>query len=76
MAEASVTAPAAAPAMVVARNIHKRYGSVEVLKGINLEVAAGKVVCIIGASGAGKSTFLRCLNHLEKPDLGYVLVRS
>jgi polar amino acid transport system ATP-binding protein len=60
--------------MIVARDIHKRYGAVEVLKGIDLEVAAGTVVCIIGASGAGKSTFLRCINHLEKPDLGYVLV--
>jgi polar amino acid transport system ATP-binding protein len=66
--------PAAAPPMIIARNIHKRYGPVEVLKGIDLEVATGKVVCIIGASGAGKSTFLRCLNHLEKPDLGYVMV--
>ena len=66
-------APTAAP-MVVARGIHKRFGPVEVLKGIDLEVAAGRVVCIIGASGAGKSTFLRCLNHLEKPDLGYVMV--
>jgi polar amino acid transport system ATP-binding protein len=60
--------------MVVARNVHKRYGDVEVLKGIDLEVEAGKVVCIIGASGAGKSTFLRCINHLERPDEGYVLV--
>jgi polar amino acid transport system ATP-binding protein len=60
--------------MVVARDIHKTYGEVEVLKGVDLEVAAGKVVCIIGASGAGKSTFLRCINHLEKPDRGYVMV--
>jgi polar amino acid transport system ATP-binding protein len=60
--------------MVVARNVHKRYGEVEVLKGIDLEVETGKVVCIIGASGAGKSTFLRCINHLERPDQGYVLV--
>ena len=62
------------PPMIVARDIHKRYGAVEVLKGVDLEVGAGTVVCIIGASGAGKSTFLRCINHLEKPDLGYVLV--
>jgi polar amino acid transport system ATP-binding protein len=60
--------------MVVARDIHKTYGDVEVLKGVDLEVPAGKVVCIIGASGAGKSTFLRCINHLEKPDRGYVMV--
>ena len=74
MAEAPVTTPSATQPMVAARNIHKRYGPVEVLKGIDLEVVAGKVVCIIGASGAGKSTFLRCLNFLEKPDLGYVLI--
>ena len=60
--------------MIVARNVHKRYGQIEVLKGIDLEVDAGKVVCIIGASGAGKSTFLRCINRLERPDPGYVLV--
>jgi polar amino acid transport system ATP-binding protein len=60
--------------MVVARNVHKRYGDVEVLKGIDLEVETGKVVCMIGASGAGKSTFLRCINHLERPDQGWVLV--
>jgi polar amino acid transport system ATP-binding protein len=60
--------------MVVAHNVHKRYGDVEVLKGIDLEVEAGRVVCIIGASGAGKSTFLRCINHLERPDQGWVLV--
>jgi ABC-type histidine transport system ATPase subunit len=40
--------------MVVARNVHKRYGEIEVLKGIDLEVDTGKVICIIGASGAGK----------------------
>ncbi len=60
--------------MVVARDIHKRFGNVEVLKGVDLDVDLGKVVCIIGASGAGKSTFLRCINHLERPDQGYVMI--
>jgi len=60
--------------VIVARDVHKRYGHVEVLKGIDLDVDAGKVVCIIGASGAGKSTFLRCINHLERPDAGYIMV--
>jgi len=60
--------------MVAARGIHKRFGAVEVLKGIDLDVEAGKVVCIIGASGAGKSTFLRCINFLERPDQGYIMV--
>jgi polar amino acid transport system ATP-binding protein len=61
-------------AMIEIRDLHKRFGSVEVLKGIDLDVAAGKVVCVIGPSGSGKSTLLRCINHLERPDAGYVLV--
>ncbi|HVO90973.1 MAG TPA: amino acid ABC transporter ATP-binding protein [Casimicrobiaceae bacterium] len=61
-------------AMIEARGIHKRFGSVEVLKGVDLDVAAGRVVCIIGPSGSGKSTLLRCINHLERPDAGYILV--
>jgi polar amino acid transport system permease protein len=60
--------------MVIVRNLHKRYGTVEVLKGIDLEVEAGQVVCVIGPSGAGKSTLLRCINHLETSDGGHVLV--
>ena len=61
-------------AMIEIRDLHKRFGSVEVLKGIDLDVDAGKVVCVIGPSGSGKSTLLRCINHLERPDGGYVLV--
>jgi polar amino acid transport system ATP-binding protein len=60
--------------MIEIRDLHKRFGSVEVLKGIDLDVAAGRVVCVIGPSGSGKSTLLRCINHLERPDAGYVLV--
>ncbi len=60
--------------MILARQVRKSFGAVEVLRGVDLDVATGKVVCIIGASGAGKSTFLRCINHLEKPDSGYILV--
>ena len=60
--------------MLLARGLRKRFGAVPVLNGVDLDVAAGKVVCIIGASGAGKSTLLRCLNRLETPDAGYVLV--
>lgn len=60
--------------MILARAIRKRYGNVEVLKGVDLEVGAGEVVCIIGPSGAGKSTFLRCINRLETPDSGHILV--
>ncbi len=52
----------------------KSFGSLEVLKSINLEVCEGDVVCIIGPSGSGKSTFLRCLNMLEQPTSGEVVV--
>lgn len=60
--------------MVLARGIRKSFGSVEVLKGVDLEVEEGKVACIIGPSGSGKSTFLRCINHLEKINGGVLLV--
>jgi len=63
-------------AMIEIRDLHKRFGSAEVLKGIDLDVEAGKVVCVIGPSGSGKSTLLRCINHLERPDAGYVLVNG
>jgi polar amino acid transport system ATP-binding protein len=56
--------------MVKAEGVHKRFGRLEVLKGISLEVAPGNVMCVIGPSGSGKSTFLRCINHLEKIDRG------
>jgi polar amino acid transport system ATP-binding protein len=62
--------------MIEIHDLHKRFGSLEVLKGIDLNVAAGQVVCIIGASGSGKSTLLRCINHLERPDAGYVKVNG
>nr|WP_188300122.1 amino acid ABC transporter ATP-binding protein [Streptomyces sp. CBMA156] len=60
--------------MVRAENVHKSYGLVEVLKGIDLEVRKGEVFCLIGPSGSGKSTFLRCINHLEKINGGRLWV--
>jgi polar amino acid transport system ATP-binding protein len=60
--------------MVRAEQVHKSFGHVEVLKGIDLEVAERQVFCIIGPSGSGKSTFLRCINHLEKIDAGKLYV--
>ena len=60
--------------MVEATDIHKSFGRVEVLRGIDLVVQPGEVACVIGPSGSGKSTFLRCINHLEtdrrRPDAG------
>jgi polar amino acid transport system ATP-binding protein len=60
--------------MVRAEGVHKRFGHVEVLKGIDLAVAPREVMCVIGPSGSGKSTFLRCINHLEKIDAGRLWV--
>jgi polar amino acid transport system ATP-binding protein len=69
----AAAAVAGAP-MVLAESVHKRFGLLEVLKGIDLTVAAGEVMVIIGPSGSGKSTFLRCINHLEKIDAGRLWV--
>ncbi|WP_317454147.1 amino acid ABC transporter ATP-binding protein [Streptomyces sp. TRM68416] len=61
-------------AMVKAEGVHKAFGAVQVLKGIDLEVKKGEVFCLIGPSGSGKSTFLRCINHLEKINGGRLYV--
>jgi polar amino acid transport system ATP-binding protein len=60
--------------MVKAERVCKSFGHVDVLRGIDLEVAAREVVCVIGPSGSGKSTFLRCVNHLEKINAGRLWV--
>jgi polar amino acid transport system ATP-binding protein len=61
-------------AMVEAVDIHKSFGRVEVLRGVDLVVQPGEVACVIGPSGSGKSTFLRCINHLERIDAGRMRV--
>ena len=53
-----------------AEEVVKRFGRLEVLKGVSLDVNPGQVVCIIGPSGSGKTTFIRCINHLERIDSG------
>lgn len=68
------TTSASAPPMVQAQGVHKRFGRLEVLKGIDLEVQPSEVMCVIGPSGSGKSTFLRCINHLEKINAGKLWV--
>jgi polar amino acid transport system ATP-binding protein len=61
-------------AMVKAEGVHKRFGRLEVLKGISLEVQPGQVMCILGPSGSGKTTFIRCINHLEQINSGRLWV--
>jgi len=60
--------------MLEVENIHKHFGALHVLKGISMRIAKGEVVVVVGPSGGGKSTFLRTLNYLEKPDQGWVKV--
>lgn len=61
-------------AQIKVNNLHKYFGKLEVLRGINLEVQKGQVVCVIGPSGSGKSTLLRCINRLEEPTSGDIMV--
>lgn len=79
MSGATLPAQAGAPraesgVMVQAEQVHKSFGTIEVLKGIDLEVRTGEVCCLLGPSGSGKSTFLRCINHLEKINAGRIRV--
>jgi len=60
--------------MIELTDIHKSFGSLEVLRGVSLTVGVGEVICIIGPSGSGKSTLLRCINHLEVPDEGAIRI--
>ena len=60
--------------LISAQNVHKSFGQLEVLKGIDLEVQPGEVACLLGPSGSGKSTFLRCVNHLDKATAGRLYV--
>ena len=59
-----------------AEDVRKRFGRLEVLKGVDLEVRRGETVCVIGPSGSGKTTFIRCINHLEKIDSGRIEVNG
>jgi polar amino acid transport system ATP-binding protein len=60
--------------MVRCIDVHKKYGRLEVLRGLTMDVAHGEVVVVIGPSGSGKSTLLRCINHLERLDFGHIYV--
>ncbi|MFL5898028.1 MAG: amino acid ABC transporter ATP-binding protein [Solirubrobacterales bacterium] len=65
-----------AETMVKLEGIHKRFGALEVLKGVNIEIAKGEVVCVLGPSGSGKSTLLRCVNLLEPPEEGDIFIEG
>jgi len=62
--------------MIEIKNLHKYFGELEVLKGINMTVEEGEVVCMIGSSGSGKSTLLRCINYLEKKNQGDIYIEG
>ena len=62
--------------MLRLEGVHKSFGDLHVLRGIDLEVDRGGVVCVIGPSGSGKSTLLRCINLLEPPDAGRIFLEG
>ncbi len=62
--------------MLQLKDIHKRFGELEVLRGIDLDVAKGEVICVLGPSGSGKSTLLRCINLLEPPEEGEIFLEG
>ena len=62
--------------MLTGKNIYKRYGSLEVLRGVNLEISKGEVVAIVGPSGCGKSTLLHILGSLDKADMGEIVINN
>jgi len=62
--------------MLSLKGVHKRYGDLEVLRGVDLDVGKGEVVCILGPSGSGKSTLLRCVNLLEPPEQGAIFLEG
>src|ERR1043165_8275540 len=62
--------------MLIGKNIYKRYDSLEVLRGVDLEIKRGEVVSIVGPSGCGKSTLLHILGTLDKPDMGEIIINN
>ena len=62
--------------MIEVQNLHKYFGELEVLKGVDTHIGKGDCVCVIGPSGGGKSTFLRCINLLEMPTKGDIIIEG
>jgi ABC-type polar amino acid transport system ATPase subunit len=65
-----------ADAVLQLQGVEKRFGNLEVLRGVDLDIAKGQVVCVLGPSGSGKSTLLRCINLLEPPDAGRIMLEG
>ncbi|MFT5563322.1 MAG: polar amino acid transport system ATP-binding protein [Myxococcota bacterium] len=76
MTETNMTTPTRADAIIDVQQLHKSFGDLEVLKGIDFHVDPGEVVCVIGPSGSGKSTLLRCINRLEEATAGTILIEG
>lgn len=74
--ESELLEEADTPSLLSVKNLHKSFGSLDVLQGVNLDVKQGDIIAIIGPSGCGKSTFLRCLNLLETPTSGEILFKG
>jgi polar amino acid transport system ATP-binding protein len=72
----TLTAAGTSSAVARAIDVRKRFGRLEVLKGVSLELRRGETICIIGPSGSGKTTFIRCINHLERMDSGRIEVNG
>ena len=60
--------------IIEVKDLHKYFGSIKAVEGVNLNIEQGKVVVVIGPSGSGKSTLLRCINHLEEPTSGEIWI--
>ena len=69
-------APSNGAPPIVIEGLHKSFGDLEVLKGVDLQVSTGEVICVIGPSGSGKSTLLRCVNLLEQPTSGRIIIEG
>jgi polar amino acid transport system ATP-binding protein len=76
MMEANTSPTTSSGAMLRLEDVHKRFGSLRVLRGVDLEIGRGEVVCVIGPSGSGKSTLLRCVNLLEPPEKGRIYLEG
>src|SRR4029450_379509 len=72
----TLSRPRVASVVVRADAVRKRFGRLEVLRGVSLELHRGETVCLIGPSGSGKTTLIRCINHLEKIDAGRIEVNG